>query len=121
MKPHLLANENFPMPSVAVLREAEYDVLAITETHRSMSDLDVLSVAVSENRWIVTFDRDYGELIFAKNLPSPPALLYIRLRSYRPEEPGQMLIDLLREASSLGGQFVVIQEDSLRKRPLPTH
>lgn len=108
------------MPSVAVLRKDGYDVLAITETHRSMSDLEILSVAVSENRWIVTFDRDYGELIFARNLPSPPALLHFRLRSYRPEEPGQMLIDLLRDASNLSGQFVIIQEDNLRKRPLPT-
>lgn len=120
MKPSLLANDNFPMPSVAVLREAGFDVLAIADAHRRMTDVDVLSIAVAENRWIVTFDRDYGELIFARHSPAPPALILLRLRSYRPDDPGRMLVDLLRDASDLAGQFVVVQEDSLRKRPLPT-
>lgn len=119
MKPRLLANENFPIPSVAVLREAGYDVLATAENHQSKTDEEILSLAVAEKRWIVTFDRDYGNLIFARNLPAPPALLFLRLHSYRPEGPGQIVIDLLQDASSLDGQFVVIQEDSVRKRPLP--
>ncbi len=119
MKPCLLANENFPIPSVTVLREAGYDVLAAAENHQKKTDEEILSIAVAESRWIVTFDRDYGNLIFAKNLPAPPALLFLRLRSYRPEDPGHLVVDLLRDASNLNGQFVVIQEDSLRKRPLP--
>ena len=119
MKPRLLANENFPIPSVAVLREAGYDVLAAAENHQSRTDSEILSIAVAESRWIVTFDRDYGNLIFARNLPAPPALLFLRLRSYRPEGPGQVVLDLLLNVSSLNGQFVVIQEDSMRKRPLP--
>ncbi|CAG1023010.1 hypothetical protein MTYM_02142 [Methylococcales bacterium] len=32
MKPKLLANENFPAPSVAVLREAGFDVFYIAES-----------------------------------------------------------------------------------------
>ena len=119
MKPRLMAKENFPMPSVTLLRDAKYDVLAIAEAHKSIKDEDVLSFAVAEERWIVTFDGDYGDLIFVKNLPAPPALLYLRLRSYQPEEPGYMLLELLRDASSFAGQFVVIQEDNLRKRLLP--
>jgi predicted nuclease of predicted toxin-antitoxin system len=78
----LLANENFPVPSVVALRDAGHDVLAIAETQRGMTDREVLSLAVSEGRCLATFDRDYGDLIFAKGLPSPPALVLFRLRSY---------------------------------------
>lgn len=119
MKPLLLANENFPMPSVVLLREAGYNVLAVSDASKGITDSEVLSLAVAEGRWIVTFDRDYGELIFAKDSLVPSALLYFRLRSYRPEEPGYQLLELLREPSALAGQFVVIEEDSLRRRPLP--
>ncbi len=120
MKLRLLANENFPMPSVATLRDAGHDILAIAETHRGITDREVLSIAVAENRWVATFDRDYGDLIFARDLPSPPALILFRLRSYRPDDPGRILLDLLRESSRFAGQFVVVEEDSLRIRPLPT-
>ena len=119
MKPRLLANENFPMPSVATLRDAGHNILAIMETHRGITDREVLSLAVGENRWVATCDRDYGDLIFAKNLPSPPALIFFRPRSYRPDNPGHILLDLLREPSRFAGQFVVVEEDSLRIRPLP--
>jgi predicted nuclease of predicted toxin-antitoxin system len=120
MKIRLLANENFPMPSVATLRDAGHDVLAIAETQRGMTDREVLSPAISEDRWLVTFDRDYGDLIFAKDLPSPPALVLFRLRSYRPDDPGRILLDVLTESSRLSGQFVVVEEENLRMRPLPT-
>lgn len=118
MKPRLLANENFPMPSIALLRDAGYDVLAVSEARKGIKDEEVLSLSVAEGRWVVTFDRDYGDLIFVKKLP---ALLYIRLLSYRPEDPGRLLLELLRDISGLVGQFVAIQEDSFRKRLLPQH
>ena len=119
MKPRLLANENFPQPSVILLRDAGYDVFAIADSHKSVNDMEVMSIAIAEARWILTFDRDYGDLIFSRNFPVPPALIYLRLHSYRPEEPGRLLLDLLREPSNLAGQFVVVQDESLRKRPLP--
>lgn len=119
MRPLLLANENTPLPSVAVLRDAGYDVRVIAELHQRMSDEEVLSLAVNDKRWIVTFDRDYGELIYARDLAPPPALLLFRLRSYRPEDPGHILLDLLKDASRLAGQFVVVEDDRLRLRPLP--
>ena len=106
MKPRLLANENFPAPSVAVLRQKGYDVFSVAENGKGLRDREVLSFAVSEQRWVLTFDRDYGELIYAGNVPTPPVVLYLRLASYRPEEPGRRITELLEEPSVLAGQFV---------------
>ena len=71
MKPRLLANENFPTPSIRLLRDRGYNVAAVAEGHGGLADPDVLALAVTERRWIVTFDRDYGELIFARGLSAP--------------------------------------------------
>lgn len=119
MKPRLLANENVPIPSVMLLRNAAFDVLAIAESNPGLSDRAVLDFAVADARWIITFDRDYGELIDARGMPPPPALVLIRIRSYRPEEPGRLLAELLTQPSRFAGQFVVIEEGSIRIRPLP--
>ena len=58
-----LANENFPLPSVRLLREAGHDVVSISEETPGITDSQVLSRAVSEQRIILTFDRD--DLSFA--------------------------------------------------------
>jgi len=91
MTRRLLANENFPAPSVRLLRDLGHDVLSVAEEGEALTDNAVLAKASSDQRWIVTFDRDYGELIFARSVPAPPAVILFRLKSYRPDAPGQML------------------------------
>lgn len=41
-----LANENFPLPSVRLLREAGHDVVSISEETPGITDSQVLSRAV---------------------------------------------------------------------------
>jgi predicted nuclease of predicted toxin-antitoxin system len=108
-----------PLPSVALLRNAGFDVLAIAESSRGLPDRRVMDLATAESRWIITFDRDYGDLIFARYLAPPPALILSRLRSYRPEDPGKLVIDLPSQSAQFAGCFVVIEEESIRKRVLP--
>jgi predicted nuclease of predicted toxin-antitoxin system len=119
MKPALLANENVPLPSVTYLRGLGYDVAAVAEAGAGIRDREVLQKAAAEQRWVVTFDRDYGELVFARRGPLPPAVLYMRLRSYRPDQPGRILASLLAEPAAFAGHFVVVEDGGLRKRPLP--
>lgn len=118
MKVRWLANENFPAPSVAVLRASGHDVLFVAESHAGADDTSVLALAREEGRWLVTFDRDYGELIFARNHAPPPAVVLLRVPSYRPDEPAAWLDMLLREPENLLGKFTVFTGDTLRSRPL---
>lgn len=64
MTVRLLLNENFPAPSTSLLRQFGFDVLSVAEEFAGMKDADVLSIAVREGRWLITFDRDYGGLLF---------------------------------------------------------
>lgn len=118
MKVRWLVNENFPAPSVVVLRASGYDVLSIAESHSGNANTEVLTLARDEGRWLVTFDRDYGELLFARNYAPPPAVILLRVKSYRPDEPAAWLEHLLREPEGLLGKFTVFTGKTVRSRPL---
>ncbi len=74
-----LANENFPYPSIKILRDNDLEVFSIGEESGGISDIEVLNRAVIEDLIILTFDRDYGELLFKYRLDPPPAVVYFRL------------------------------------------
>ena len=118
MKVRWLVNENFPAPSVAAMRATGHDVLSISESHSGVDDTVVLALARQEARWLVTFDRDYGELLFARNYAPPPAVILLRVPSYRPHEPAAWLEQLLREPEGLAGKFTVFSGSTVRSRPL---
>lgn len=119
MKPPLLVDENFPVPALKRLRAAGFDVIAVTETMPGAPDHQILARACELGRWLVTFDRDYGELVFLRNLPSPPAIVYLRQEPIPPEAAAEWLISLLADANLQSGRFITLTSKSTRLRPLP--
>lgn len=115
-----LANEDVPLASIRRLRAAGYDVASIIEDSPGTKDESVLSRAHAEQRIILTFDRDYGELIYRRRLPTPAGVTYFRFAPATPEEPAGRLIELLEVGHIiLEGQFTVVGHDWIRQRPLP--
>lgn len=91
----LLANENFPRASVLMLRSLGYDITSVGEDNPSISDESVMEIAETEARLILTFDRDYGELIYKHNYKPARGVIYLRLEKYTPEEPAKHVHELL--------------------------
>lgn len=119
MSVRFLANENFPLPSVKLLRSVGFDVAAIAQESPGVSDAEVMSRAAAEQRVILTFDRDYGELIFRLHVPTPKGVVYLRFRPGSPEEPALHLLRLLdNKELSLEGKFTVLDRRQARQRPL---
>lgn len=117
---YFLANENFPLTSVRLMRDAGHDVAAVIQESPGTTDREVLSRAHQENRVLLTFDRDYGELIYRLGLPSPLGVVYLRFDPSTPEEPGEYLLNLLRSKNILlPGMFTVAEHGRVRQRPLP--
>jgi len=114
-----LANENFPIASVRRLLSAGHDVVAILEVSPGARDLEVLAQASSDGRIILTFDRDYGELIYRRRLPVPPGLLYLRFAPVAPVEPAEAVLAILRAGIPLEGRFTIADRNRVRQRPLP--
>ncbi len=92
-----LANENFPKKSVEYLKEKGFDVLSIGIDNPSIKDHEVMDIAIEENRTILTFDSDYGSLIFKENCQPPKRVIYLRFNEFSPIEPGKFTEELVRE------------------------
>ena len=73
----ILANENFPGPILRELRRRGHDVVSVKESMRGASDREVLERAQQEDRLVLTFDKDFGELAYQ------PKLLGSRARLFR--------------------------------------
>lgn len=119
MKPALIVNENFPVPALRVLRSQGIDVLSVQETMPGATDEAVLAMACETGRWLVTFDRDYGELVFSRQCAPPQAILYLRQEPIPPTRPAEWVLELLSEPEMATGHLVVVGERAVRRRPLP--
>jgi predicted nuclease of predicted toxin-antitoxin system len=65
----LLANENVPRAAVSTLAAAGHDIVWIRTVAPGATDAEVLALAAREQRILLTFDKDFGELARASGLP----------------------------------------------------
>ena len=94
-------------------------VASIAEDRPGMKDVDVLKRAIKSKSIILTFDRDYGELIFKYPKLIPQGLVYFRFDPSTPEEPALILLKLLKQKEiDLLKHFTVIEDDRIRQRIL---
>lgn len=117
-----LADENVPRRALRALRSTGHDVLAIADTAPGTPDEQVLAIARAEDRILLTFDRDVGELIYVQKVPVPAGVILLRPAPLRPDEAVDRLVGLLQRAEkdlSLEGQFTVVTRERIRQRPLP--
>ena len=111
----LLANENIPLPSVQALRRVGHDVVSISERFPGIPDEEVVRIARAENRIVVTFDRDYGELVFRRGLPVPAGILYLRFSPSMPEEVAAYVLRLVETGIALEGRFTTADRGGVRQ------
>lgn len=115
-----LADENFPRSSITILRSKGYAVSAIAEIAPGSNDRAVLALAGQEERILLTFDSDYGALIYKDLLSPPKGIVYFRFIPLTPAEPAAYLLRcLLEENIDFTGKFTVAERDYLRQRFFP--
>ena len=113
----LLANENFLYKSIYYLKEKGYDVLSIGMDNPSITDSEIMTIAISEERTIMTFDRDYGELIFRYNYKPEKGVIYLRLDEYQPEDPGIIIEEIITNKEiDLTRALTVVDKNGIRQR-----
>lgn len=115
-----LADENIPRSAIAMLREHGEDVIAVAEARAGMTDHEVLAMAVADQRILLTFDRDHGDLIFNGHIEPPPGVVYVRIVPVAAEQLGQLLLQLIKEAGdTLVGFLTVVSKSGMRQRGFP--
>ena len=113
-----LADENFPEPSYRFLVANNFDIIHASKLFPSAIDELVVDAARNEGRVLLTFDRDFGKLLFLRKLAPPIGVVYFRLLDYLPECPGQLLVEMLRDGFDPIGYFTTVRDIGLRQRPL---
>jgi predicted nuclease of predicted toxin-antitoxin system len=80
----------------------------------------VLKIAKDEDRILITFDSDYGELVYFAGYAAPLGIIYLRINPKTPEEPAELIKSLIAvDESILVGSFLVLERDSIRRRMIP--
>jgi len=115
----LLVDQNVPRAVVSALRARGDDVVWVQTEMPGVDDRIILDAAVEENRIVLTFDKDFGELAFHYGLPASCGVVLFRIRLTAPEKVARRVVTALATRDDWTRRFSVVEEHRIRTRPLP--
>lgn len=104
--------------AVEALRSEKHEVYWVPEHGSDPGDLVIIRKAFSEGSVLVTADKDFGELVFLFDEPSPAI---VRLVDIQARQQGTMLLSLVRRYKKelLEKALITAGEDKIRIRLHP--
>jgi predicted nuclease of predicted toxin-antitoxin system len=113
-----LADENVPGDAVARLESAGHDIVWVRTLAPGTADTEIVAWAAREERIILTFDKDFGELAWRAGLPAASGIVLFRLPMRTATEVGSVLAARIGERTDWAGHFSVVEPGRVRMRPL---
>jgi len=114
-----LANENVPGDAVLAARQGGHNVAWMAELAPGDDDERVLTRALAEGRVLLTFDKDFGELVFRRGRSASHGVILLRPRLRSPSDVARFVLQVLSRNVGWEGHFTVAREGMLRSAPLP--
>jgi predicted nuclease of predicted toxin-antitoxin system len=111
----ILCDESVPLAVERFLAAAGHDIAAVRQLLRGAPDRTVLEAAIAQERLLITYDRDFGTLLFRDRLRPAPVVLYVRT-ALLPSADGPRIAEAIRHVEP--GYFHVVDGTELRKRAL---
>ena len=121
MNERYLANENFPLGIAHHLRSQGDDVVHAGETLAAAPDPIILQHALDQDRVLLTFDHDFGELVFRHRHPPAPGIVLFRLQQFPPDLLISALANFFATKPILRGFFTVVSPGQYRQTALPAN
>ncbi|MFG0275271.1 MAG: DUF5615 family PIN-like protein [Phycisphaerales bacterium] len=115
----LLADENIPASTIAKCRTAAIDIDSVRDRSPGATDEQVIHIAASESRVILTFDKDFGAMVFGLGASRAPGIILIRMPMMQPDLLADRVVKALLSRDDWDGAFSVIESDRIRMTPLP--
>jgi len=115
-----LANENFPVDAVEILRNAGHEVAWVRSEALGIADVAVLAWAMREQRILLTFDKDFGDLAFHAGMPADCGIVLFRLSATSSAALAVMVLTTLQSRTDWVGHFSVVEPSRIRRRPHPS-
>jgi len=114
----LLANENIPLDAIEALREDGPDVLWIRAEAPGSTDIEVMALAQEQDRVLITFDKDFGELTFRSKRPATCGIILFRVPMISAAYIARILVKAIGSRSDWKGHFAVVERNRIRMKPL---
>ena len=106
----LYVDENIEREIVDTLRATGHDVFWVVEQNPGGEDPDHLAEACRLDRLLITYDYDFGALVFRDGHPAGCGVIHCRIKPADPIASGRRLIEVLAEAEGhLRGRFTTIR------------
>ena len=102
------------------LSQSGYDTKAVRKIDPCLEDKKIIRIATSENRMVITMDKDFGELVYHSGMPHSGVLL-LRLEDAVGSMKLQVVKHIIEKYShQIKNCFCVFQNDRFRiKKIMP--
>ena len=115
----LCANENIPEDCVVRLRQNGHDVLWIRESAPGSPDIGVINRSLAEDRLLITFDKDFRELVFRRGARASHGIVLLRISQASSAAGAERVAAVLASRDDWSGHFSVVDDFTIRMRRLP--
>lgn len=111
------ADENLERPIIEVLRQQGHDIATVPVEEKGSPDPTVLALSNTEDRVLITNDKDFAELVFLQKQVTAGVIL-VRLPRFRTIEKVERVLEVVADQGErLFGVFTVIEANAIRRRP----
>ena len=99
----------------ATLARLGHDVVSALECDPRASDEVLLALATSEERVLITEDKDFGELVFVRRLPHPCIIRFVEMTVAEKVSAMENLLEREEDAMRQG-TIIVVTKSRVRIR-----
>jgi predicted nuclease of predicted toxin-antitoxin system len=108
----LLADENFPLPTIAALRRAGHDVTWVRTDCPGAEDAALLDRAEADGRVLLTLDKDFWQIAIQRRKPlERSGAIVFRVHPAIPENVTPLVLRTMGREQEWGGHASVVTED----------
>ena len=115
----ILADENVPGDAIDELRLRGHDIVWVRGSSPGAPDEANLAEAVSQQRLLITFDKDYGELVFRLGKAASCGVVLFRISAPSAKDYAKIIGDILDSRDDWIGNYSVVDNHRIRIKPLP--
>jgi predicted nuclease of predicted toxin-antitoxin system len=115
----LCANENVSADCIDRLRDAGHDMIWIREVAPGSPDEAVLARARAESRILITFDKDFGDLVFRRGATASAGIILFRIPQPSASAVAECVTATLASRTDWEGHYSVVGKRAVRMRTLP--
>ncbi len=111
---NILADENVPRIVVIALRESGHAVKWVTEEASGTTDAEIMQLANTYECLLLTFDLDFGELVFRLRISLPHGIILLRIPLLLPDQMAHFIVQTLASRDDWAKHFSVIEPHKIR-------